>query len=79
MKDKCDIVTIDWVDSCSYGGWKTNEEIGKFEPAMCQSVGFVERSDKDMVVLSQSRSLAGARADQICIPRSCVKKITKLR
>ena len=49
------IVKVVWVDSVATIGWRDVEE--EFEPCKVESVGYLWREDKDVVVLAGSVQL----------------------
>lgn len=73
------IVKVEWVDSSVDSGWHNKKHPGEaIGVSHCESVGFLlQKSRKEIVIcLSQSKWSVG---DIMTIPRSCVKKITRLK
>ena len=76
-------VLVEWQDSGSNGRWSTREEYHKKATTVLspiRSVGWINRKDNACVQVLQSQSGAtGDVADAITIPRSCVRRIHRLR
>ena len=70
------VVYVEWVDSCSTGGWNYT---GKGDrPANIRSVGILVRETKKSITLTASLSEHGSSPDQMSIPRCVVRKMRRL-
>lgn len=81
-KDPWDLpkVEVEWLDSASWGSWRVRERIDQIKPLLCKSVGYLYKKDDEQLHLLQSVSPEADNAsDGINIPRSCVKRIKRLR
>jgi hypothetical protein len=72
-----------WYDACGgKTGWLNEQEAKRYEPYVCDSYGWLIRSDKDVVTLAISRhptkSGGVMYADTLDIPRGMVKSIKRL-
>ena len=76
---KPQIVYIEWVDSSTAHGWRKEYSPG---PLDCVSVGFLVKSTRDRVVITDSwAKMEDGKDDPHCvseIPRCAIKKIVKL-
>lgn len=73
------IVFLEWKDSCHNEGWQKERDSLTDRISHCQSVGFLLRSSKKDVLICQSSSDTGNVSETLCIPRSCIEKITYLK
>ena len=77
-----DLVEVEWIDSASTNGWRPEndwqQEQNEEGLVVCRSAGYMIGKDKQAIRLVQSQSKHGATAEQIAIPRSCVRAIRKL-
>jgi hypothetical protein len=74
---KVNIYHVLWIDSCSQPGWQFFSDIEPMEPLECESVGFVVERNQASVTLCLSFT-ENALAHMLTIPKSCVKKMTKI-
>ena len=73
------IIRVDWEDSASGGGWNRLDDFkDRHGTLSCQSVGYVAKSDKDVVMLVQSVCENGDVNDSISIPRKCIKRVRRI-
>lgn len=73
------IVHVSWIDSCSPSRkWQDRDGIKGYKPASCITVGYLIEKRKDAVVIAASWGEHEV-GDVTAIPRSCVKKIRRLR
>ena len=74
------LVLIRWDDSSfSHGGWVDEDELKTLNVSRGVSVGFVIEETKDKIVLVQNIGESKQRASAIAIPKSCIKRIWKLK
>ena len=71
------IVLVEWEDSASWKGWRERNNCKELLPAICFSAGFLVKSNKKCVGISNSLGECTI-GDTIVIPRSCIKKIKTL-
>ena len=80
MKPK--LVRIDWVDTVSNNGWRT-EDGPKEALAKCSTVGWLVGSTREAKTLAATIGDMGEGdrrlGDRVIIPRGCIKSIRKLR
>lgn len=75
-----EIEKIDWVDSHNLEGqgWHLKEAVESMKQHHCQSVGWVAKEDKEVIVLVSS--MAGYEyGGEICIPKISIIKRKKLK
>jgi hypothetical protein len=77
-------VRVRWTDSTSWHGWKERDAIEKWVndgPDDMESVGYLYKKNKKVVVLVQSLQLkhGSSVGENLMIPRVCVKDIKKLK
>lgn len=77
---KYPMVEVEWVDSVRTGGWRTVEDYERAAgSAVCRSIGYTFKSNRKDIVLVQSLDPGnGNVTDSISIPRSAVRKVTRL-
>ena len=73
------VVRVTWVDSCSNHRWREMAEARADVPMECQSVGFLVANSARAVVLIQSVNESGHAGASWIIPKSCVRRVEKLR
>lgn len=73
---------IQWKDSSSSSGWRSAEDINT-EPLICESVGFLVKSDKNSTVLALSMAnpdvCSRPIGDTIIIPTKCIVDMRTLK
>jgi len=69
-------VYIEWEDSCSSRGWKSEDKDG---PVLIKTLGWLAHDMPHCVVVTTSKSSAGNIMDPLTIPKSCIKKLRKVR
>lgn len=87
MKARRQIVEIEWEDSASDHGWMSTEEAtGGRGTVACRSVGYLVRSDKDVVTVVQNRQNSELHAgvvyrvgEAMSIPKSVIRRIRVLK
>lgn len=73
------LVEVEWIDSASTNGWRGGDTVdGDDGLSVCRSAGYLIASDRAVVKIVQSQTTQGHTAEQIAIPRSCVRRITPL-
>ncbi len=77
MKEKVDVVKIEWVDSDCFEGWHKPEEI--INITTCLSVGIIENETKELIRIKQSESSNGNSSDSLTIPKCSIKKIIRIK
>jgi hypothetical protein len=70
------VVYVEWYDSESVYGWREPETMF---PKPIRSIGVLVHRDKNMLVLSTSKTVYGKHIDQLTIPMCSVRKIKKVR
>ena len=73
------LMMVEWVDSCTSSEWQDVGEAVKVPPLLCRTVGWVVRNDRTQVNLVQSLNGQGAVGATWVIPKSCVRKMRRLR
>lgn len=72
-------VEVEWEDSMSTSGWAPTDKHNELSQDLrCISIGYVIADTKDRVILAQSQSTHGSAADTISIPRSAVRRVSKV-
>lgn len=73
------MVRVEWSDSCSPARMWQGRGYGKrMRPSLITSVGFLRRKSRAHVTIMQSIDPCN-EGNLLCIPRSCVKSIKKLK
>ena len=75
-----DLVIVDWDDSASTGSWISKKDIDSDNEGMCRcrSVGWITKLTPKAMTLHSSES-PNQVADLMCVPRSCIVKMERLR
>lgn len=73
---KLQAVYVEWEDSCSDVGWRGPD---KDFTSLIRSVGLLLERTEKTVTLSTSLSEGGRCLDQVCIPRSVIRKMRKVK
>lgn len=78
---KNEILEIEWEDSSCHHGWRTTEVLDKDNKVeQCRTVGYFYKETKRGVLLSSAIGDTGnERSDSWTIPKSCIRKIRRLR
>ena len=78
---KNEILEIEWEDSSCHHGWRTTKVLdGDNEVEQCRTVGYFYKETKRGVRLSAAIDDAGyERSDSWTIPKSCIRKIRRLK
>ena len=72
------VVIIEWVDACGYGLHWEDREPWSEKPASCITIGLLTHEDEKNVFVVLS--LSGDKYSHgEAIPKSCIKRIRKLR
>ena len=76
-------VIIEWFDiNATDGGWHSEEDIKKHEPAKCIDLCFIYSESDERVITFSSYNLHDDGAVEYgfitAIPTGCIRKITKL-
>lgn len=72
---KLQALYIEWEDSSYRTGWR--DAMGN-AAASCTSVGVLVTKSKSQVVLATSTDCDGNFLQQVCIPRSAIRKLRKV-
>jgi hypothetical protein len=76
---KLPIVEVEWVDSRRNGGWSSREDYMDVEVPDCRSAGYLLTSNRKHIVLVLNQDDAnGNVCDSMTIPRSAIRKVTRL-
>ena len=70
------LVEVEWIDSASNGEWH-NPDV-EMRVVGARSVGYLKESKRHQVVIMQSIGETQIQG-MLAIPRTCVKKIRKLK
>ena len=72
------MVEVEWIDSAATPGWgvDVNDGDGLVE---CRTAGYLVGKDRVSVKIVQSQTSHGSNGEMIAIPRSCVRRITRLQ
>ena len=75
------LVEIEWVDSCTEGGWSSQENyLNRAQPTICRSIGYLLMKNKEKVAVVQTMSSStGHVADSMTIPMVAVRKMRILK
>ena len=76
MKDRLDIVYVEWDDSESSYGWREPETE---KPKAIKSFGILVDKNKNGVSISTSKTDYGKYVDQMWIPASAIRKFRKIK
>lgn len=69
------LVYIEWWDHCSgTDRWETLEEIGKLEPALAQTTGYLVKETDKYIIVAATIFEGQLGLGAMCILKSCVKK-----
>jgi hypothetical protein len=74
-----ELVHVGWIDSASYSHWTGRETLQISNPITIESAGWLLRSDSTAVVLAAHKSDQDNYTGDMCIPRSQVKTIRRLK
>ena len=75
---KFQLVQVTWIDSYSSVGWKGSQK-AEASPLTCYTVGHLITSNRSGVVVAANSDEQGHTGDWMTIPRSCVKRVRRLR
>ena len=76
---KFPLVLVNWVDSCSWHEWQSPESAAKAGPTQCRTVGWQITGTKKSISVVQSVNECDDVSETWIIPRSCVRRIRRLR
>ena len=71
------VVEVEWIDSATTAGWHDDFEDGD-GLVECRTAGYLYSKDRQSVKVIQSQTSHGQQGEMIAIPRTCVRRITKL-
>ena len=70
------IVEVEWVDSAATGGWNPARKFIESGTSRCRSVGYmIERSNKQIVLVTNLSDDTGNAGEGMAIPTACVKRV----
>jgi hypothetical protein len=69
-------IYIEWEDSASSRGWMAEDTQG---PVLIRSIGWLIHRLPHCIVISTSKSSAGNMMDPLTIPKSCIKKLRRVK
>lgn len=74
------IVEIEWVDSCSVGGWHRPEHFTEASIANCRTVGYIlERTSRHIVVVQNYGDDTRNVGEGMAIPAKAIKRVRRLK
>ena len=76
MKKNPQLVEVEWIDSAFNAGWFKRTTYSTV--AQCRMVGYLTHKSRKVVNVSMNLS-PDDRGETMAIPRSCVRKIRKVR
>lgn len=76
-------VVVKWVDSSSLaanggGMWVSQESVDEHKLSKIVSCGFVEKWDREKMILVQNYSTSGQDGNVLAIPTRCILKVRRL-
>lgn len=77
---KREILEIEWEDTTTISGWRSDGFLQKAVPSPCRTVGYFRKQDKNSITIT--KSIADDDDDGLdgqTIPRGCIKKIIRLK
>lgn len=72
-------VKITWIDAKMWGSAWLDNDIESFELPISRSRGLVAKETDEMILLLQSDTNDGLKANLIGIPKGCIKGIKELK
>lgn len=69
---------VEWEDSSYRTGWREPMK-GEGGPCSIRSIGVIAAVNKDSVVIATSDGGNGDYLQQVCIPRSAIRKMKRVR
>ena len=66
-----------WLDTIQDPRWQSGEDMNKEPDALCTTIGYYYKADKQYVYLSHT--ISGKDRDKTTIPLGTVKKVVRLR
>ena len=77
---KREILEIEWDDTATTCGWKSDKFLEKEAPAPCRSVGYFIKQNKNCITVTKCLAIDDNDGlDAQTIPKGCVKKIRRLK
>jgi hypothetical protein len=78
---KNEILEIEWEDSTCHHGWRSNEVLDKdSDVEQCRTIGYFYKETKRSIRLSPAIDEFGyERSDTWTVPKSCIRKIRRLK
>lgn len=77
---KKEILEIEWDDTATSCGWKSDKFLERETPAPCRSVGYFIKQNKNCITIV--KCVADGDKDGLnaqTIPNGCIKRIKRLR
>jgi len=73
------LVEVEWVDSCADAGWRAAKKERTDHPDLrCATAGYLFEERRGYVKIAQSLSAHDSVDNLMAIPRSAIRKITRL-
>lgn len=73
-------IKIFWRDSKSFTGWRSDEDMYDETPADCETLGFVIKEKKDIVIVAQTLDRYNVSSlNHIIIPKETIKKMVTVK
>ena len=73
------LIKITWYDAHGYGGeWRGHKKIDP-EMKVCKTVGYIAKETKNYICVVQTDDGEGSHFNHMCVPRTMVKNIKKLK
>lgn len=77
---KREILEIEWDDTATRGGWRSDSMLQKESPAPCRSVGYFFKQNKNCITIAKSVSDEDNDGlDAQTIPKGCIKRIYRIK
>lgn len=72
-------VEVEWLDSMGTQRWMPVESHAEQELLLIRTMGYVARDDDKVLVIVSSLSEYDGAADSTVIPKSCIKRIRRMK
>ena len=74
------LVEIEWIDSCTSGGWRNHASYVEEGPTVCRTIGYLLHKSKEKIIVIQTQSAStGHVSDSMAIPMVAVKRMRVLK
>jgi len=74
-----EILEIEWEDTATAPGWRTQKYLERATPCFCKTVGYFVKQSKNSITLAKSVNDDDSDGlDAQTIPAGCVKRVRRL-